>query len=100
MYKQKRSRRLCHVQFLGRSDLPLNTGLSAVAMLTESCNQMVHFFVLVCMPVFFLDVREDEHVFCFQMTSVPKNVGCARFYITLVANMCKDPTFCTYELQT
>ena len=51
------------------------------------------------MPVLFLDVREDEHVFCVQMPSVSGKIGSARFNVTLVADVCKDPTLGTYELQ-
>jgi len=54
---------------------------------------------MVYVPVFFLDVREEKHVFCVQMTSVSGKISGARLDVTFVANMCKNPTLGTHELQ-
>jgi len=49
--------------------------------------------------VFFLDVREDEHMLGVQMTSISGKISSARFHVTLIADVCEHPTLGTYELQ-
>jgi len=53
-----------------------------------------------CVPVFFLDVGEDEHVLSVQLTSVAGEISGARLHVTLVADVCKHPALGPHELQT